>query len=204
MILKSCLQLVEDTKAIACRALWRVKEDDIKLAENQICSKRLKLDDRIIDMEGVQFFVLCITAIEQNVQGKLSADEAEGARDPHKIYPGVSYFIAYCETSQCSKDAIFRALHDADMDPTISEMKTCHSASMHNYEDVAIKKLAQVVKDHGNRATMDLVHMSNTFCRTACRDHSSNREDVRSVDRCVTRKHHAAWLLSNKVHTVHH
>ena len=183
MILKSCLQLVEDTKAVACRALWRVKEDDIKLAENQICSKRLKLDDRIIDMEGVQFFVSCITAIEQNVQSKLSADEAEGARDPHKIYPGVSYFIAYRETSQCSKDAIFRALHDADMDPTISEIKTRHSASMHNYEDVAIKKLAQVVKDHDNRATMDLVRMSNTFCRTACRDHSNNREDVRSVDR---------------------
>jgi len=80
---QSILQLVEDTKAVACRALWRVKEDDIK-GENQFCSKRLKVDDRIIEMEGVQFFVSHITAIEQNVKGKISADEEEGARDPQK------------------------------------------------------------------------------------------------------------------------
>ena len=179
MILKSCLQLVEDTKAVACRTLWMVKEVDIKLAENQICSKRLKLDDRIIDMKGVQFFVLCITTTEQNVQGKISADEEEGARDPQKIYPGVSYFIAYCETWKCSKDAIFRALHDADMGPTITEIKNRHSAIMHHYEDVTIKKLAQVVKNRDNRDTMDLVRMFNIFWRTACRNCSSNREDMR-------------------------
>ena len=34
MIHKSCLQLLEDTTAVACRALWRVKEDDINLAKN--------------------------------------------------------------------------------------------------------------------------------------------------------------------------
>ena len=47
---------------------------------------------------------------------------------------------------------------------------------------MAIKKLVQVVKDHDNRATMDLVRMSNTFCRAACRHCSNNGEDVRSVD----------------------
>ena len=120
MILKSCLQLVEDTTAVACRAPWRVKEDDINLAEFQFCSKRLKLADRIINKEGVQFFVSCITPIEQNVQGEISADEEKGAGDPQKIYPGKSYFIAYCEISKCSKDKIFRALHGADMDPTVS------------------------------------------------------------------------------------
>ena len=89
MIHKSCLQLVEDTTAVACRAVLRVKEDDINLAENHFCSKRLKLADRIINKElkGVQFFVSCITAIEQNVQVKISADEEDGVRDPQKIYP---------------------------------------------------------------------------------------------------------------------
>ena len=183
MILKSCLLLVEDTTAVACRALWRVKEDDKNLAENQFCWKRLKLAGRIINKEGVQFFVSCITAIEQNVQGKISADEEEGARDQQKIYPAISYYIAYCEISKCSKDGIFRALHGADVDPTISEIKTRHSASMNSYEDVAINKLAQVVKDHDNHATMDLIRMPNTFCRTLCRDYSSNREDVWSADR---------------------
>ena len=68
------------------------------------------------------------------------------------------------------------------MDPTISEKKTRHSASMNSYEDVAIKKLAQVVKDHDNHATMDLVRMSNTFCHTLCRD-----QDLEKVHR---------WLLA--------
>lgn len=180
---KLCLQVVEDTKAVACRALWRVKKEDANLAENQICSKRLKLDDTIIAMDGVQFFLSCITAIEQNVSRKFSPDDVDEAGDPQKIYPGVSYFIAYRDTSKCSKDAIFRALHEADMDPTISEIKTRNSTSIANYEDVAIKKLAQVVKDHNNSATMDLVDMSNTFCREACRDPCSNGKNAKSVDR---------------------
>ena len=54
---------------------------------------------------------------------------------------------------------------------------------MNSYEDVAIKKLAQVVKDHDNHATMDLVRMCNSFCRTLCCDYSSNWEDVWSADR---------------------
>ena len=76
------------------------------------------------------------------MQGEISADEEEGAGDPQKIYPGKSYFIAYCKISKCSKHGIFRALHGADMDPTISKIKTRHSASMNGYEDVAIEKLA--------------------------------------------------------------
>ena len=43
--------------------------------------------------------------------------------------------------------------------------------------------MAQVVKDHDNNATMDLIRMPNTFCHTLCRDYSSNREDVWSADR---------------------
>ena len=163
---KSCLQLVEDTKAVACRALWRVKEEDISMAKNQICSHRLKLDDTIIGMEGVQFFVSCITEIEQNVARRITRGEDGRGFNPEKIvYPGVSYFIAYRETSKCSKDAIFRALYEADMDPTINAIKTRNSGSLSGYEDVAIKKLAQVVKDHDNRATKELVRMSNAFCR---------------------------------------
>ena len=142
---KSCLQLVEDTKAVACRALWRVKEEDISMAKNQICSHGLKLDDAIIGMEGVQFFVSCITEIEQNVTHRITPGEDERGFNPEKIvYPGVSYLIAYRETSKCSKDAIFRALYEADMDPTINAIKTRNSGSLPGYEDVAIKKLAQV------------------------------------------------------------
>ena len=181
---KSCLQLVEDTKAVACRALWRVKEEDISMAKNQICSHRLKLDDTIIGMEGVQFFVSCITEIEQNVARRITPGEDGRGFNPEKIvYPGVSYFIAYRETSKCSKHAIFRALYEADMDPTINAIKTRNSGSLSGYEDVAIKKLAQVVKDHDNRATKELVRMSNAFCRAACRDSGSNGENAESIDR---------------------
>ena len=70
------------------------------MAKNQICSHRRKLDDRIIGMEGVQFFVSCITEIEQNVARRISPGEDEGGCNPEKIvYPGFSFFIAYRETS---------------------------------------------------------------------------------------------------------
>ena len=160
---KSCLQLVEDTKAVACRALWRVKEEDISMAKNQICSHRLKLDDTIIGMEGIQFFVSCITEIEQNVARRITPGEDERGFNPEKI-------VYLC------------ALYEADMDPTINEIETRNSGSLPGYEDVAIKKLAQVVKDHDNRATKELVRMSNAFCRAACRNSGSNGENAESID----------------------
>ena len=156
-----------------------MKEEDLQLAENQICSKRMTLDDKIIEMEGVQFFISCITRIEEKTSRALSDEDDDDNGGSHlKTYPGVAYFVAYRETSTCSKEAIFRALHDADMDPTISEIRTRNSEAI-PAEEVAAKKIAQVVKDHDSRVTIDLVHMSNRFCREACRQHNTNESNDR-------------------------
>ena len=60
-----------------------MKEEDLQLAENQICSKRMTLDDKIIEMEGVQFFISCITRIEEKTSRALS-DELFAKRQKGK------------------------------------------------------------------------------------------------------------------------
>ena len=129
-------------------------------------------------MEGVQFFISCITRIEKTSRALSDEDDDDNGGSHLKTYPGVAYFVAYRETPTCSKEAIFRALHDADMDPTISEIRTRNSGAI-PAEEVAAKKFAQVVKDHDSRVTIDLLHMSNRFCREPCRQHNTNEPNDR-------------------------
>ena len=56
-------QLKPRHRAIACRATWRVREDDIEQATLQIASKRLLLNDVIQAIEGVVFFFSCISGV---------------------------------------------------------------------------------------------------------------------------------------------
>ena len=62
------LQIKEDVKAVACRATWRVDLHDLQIANNLICSKRLHLDDALSQLNGVQFYFSCITAVSSNAK----------------------------------------------------------------------------------------------------------------------------------------
>ena len=122
--------MTNDLQAISCRAVWRVKDDDIELATKQICSKRLELDDLIASIEGVQFFVSCITAVTSNPKtsgGDRSANSNEG-----KVYPAIAFFIVYRESSMCNESTLFTELHKRDVDVTISSIATRSKGSASN------------------------------------------------------------------------
>ena len=92
------LQIKEDVKAVACRATWRVDMHDLQMANNLICSKRLHFDDTLSQLNGVQFYFSCVTAVSSNAK----ASKASGA--PTAItYPGVAYFVAYRQTDDCDE-----------------------------------------------------------------------------------------------------
>jgi hypothetical protein len=99
-----------------------VSDEDRDLAKNQICSKRLQLDDQIVAMDGgcnfsSQWCALCITMVETNARRPKSDKDDEAASGGPTLFPGVQTFR---ETSKSAKETIFAALHDADMEPTIA------------------------------------------------------------------------------------
>ena len=142
----------KNVQALACRATWRVIRADIELAKRQICSKRLHLDDQLSKIYGVQYFFSCITLMMSNK--KTSSPQCEQEGPGREIYPGVAYFIVYRPSEACNESKIFSILHNADMEPTVTKLRTQNSAST----------LFQVLKDHANEAVQNLVRASNTFC----------------------------------------
>ena len=56
MTAPSLFWIPADVKTLACRAVWRVTADDVKLAKRLISSKRLTLDDMLAKISGVQYF----------------------------------------------------------------------------------------------------------------------------------------------------
>ena len=162
-------------KVLACRAIWRVTPEDRELAKNQICSKRLMLDELLAKIAGVQFFFSCITMMRSNSKrarcGEEKGKEAE-------IYPGVAYFIAYRQNDLCDENAIFATLHNADMEPMITKI---HASS-------AAATLLQVLKDHANTCVQNLVNASNTYCLARAMDELSEDEDVPESGRLYSTK----------------
>ena len=137
-----------------------MKDDDIELATKQICSKRLELDDLIASIEGVQFFVSCITAVTSNP--KTSGGETSGNSNEGKVYPAIAFFIVYRESSMCNETTLFRELHKRDVDVTISTIATRAKGS--NAMEKAARQLIQVVKDHKNEMVLQMCEESNNAC----------------------------------------
>ena len=137
-------------KSLACRAVWRVERNDLPLANNLIASKRLKLDDILASITGVQYFFSCVTIMKLN--SRKTSSETEVANRP--CYRGVAYFICYRRNEVSNENAIFAALHNADMEPTISELRTGSQSS----------SILQVLKDHSNESVQSLVEASNAYC----------------------------------------
>ena len=151
------------------------------MAENLIANKRLRMDEALSKLYGVQFFFSSVTRTKNNGKetktGKKAAKPektTEDKDDPKEdsdeffrnFYPGVAYFIAYTHTRECNPDTIFALLHHLDNDV---EVKTINSRIKGGEEeDIETEKIArelfQVVKDHDNNAVKSLVKDSNRFC----------------------------------------
>ena len=153
------------------------------MVENLIANKRLRMDEALSKLYGVQFFFSSVTGTKNNAKEKKTGKDkkqpsqektTEDKDDPKEdldeffrnFYPGVAYFIAYTRTRQCNPDTIFALLHHLDNDV---EVKTIDSRIKGGEEeDIATEKIArelfQVVKDHDNNAVKSLVKDSNRFC----------------------------------------
>ena len=153
------------------------------MVENLIANKRLRMDEALSKLYGVQFFFSSVTGTKNNAKEKKTGTDkrqpsqektTEDKDDPKEdldelfrnFYPGVAYFIAYTRTRECNPDTIFALLHHLDNDV---EVKTIDSRIKGGEEeDIATEKIArelfQVVKDHDNYAVKSLVEDSNRFC----------------------------------------
>ena len=153
------------------------------MAENLIANKRLRMDEALSKLYGVQFLFSSVTGTKNNAKKKKTGKDkkqpsqektTEDKDDPKEdldeffrnFYPGVAYFMACTRTRECNPDTIFALFHYLDNDV---EVKTIDSRIKGGEEeDIATEKIArelfQVVKDHDNYAVKSLVKDSNRFC----------------------------------------
>ena len=61
---------------VTCRAIWRVKKDDVLLAEKLITSKRLILDEEVSKVKGVEFFFSSVGGVTTNATRKAKQPSA--------------------------------------------------------------------------------------------------------------------------------
>lgn len=94
---------------LSCRALWSVNY--VEKAEKMIVSKRKAVDAAISELDGVQFFISCITGTTTN------------SSKQRTIRPGIAYFIAYIPTESTTEETLFRSLHNKDMNGDVAEIK---------------------------------------------------------------------------------
>jgi hypothetical protein len=134
-----------------------VCRDDVELAQNQIASKRLDLDDVLSNISGVQFFFSCITCVTSN------ARSAEDERT-RETYPSIAYFVVYRENAACNGTTLFSALHNNDVEPEISPIRVRTKNAPDKQMETAARQLFQVVKDHNNEAIQEMLDVSNVYC----------------------------------------
>ena len=121
---------------------------NLQLAKLQISSKRLNLDEQLAKMLGMEYFLSCVTVMKSNTKSStVQASQTEN-------FPGVAYFLVYRASEACNENKIFALLHNADMEPTITKIRTTTAAS----------SVFQVLKDHANEAVQSLVSTSNSYC----------------------------------------
>ena len=113
MSFKLSFQIFHDCKALSCRAIWHVCADDIQLAQCQIASKRLELDDVFCKINGMQYFFSCISCVASNAR----SSQAQRTR---QSTANIAYFVVYRQTAACKEQLLFAAMHDHDMDAEIS------------------------------------------------------------------------------------
>ncbi|CAB4024379.1 Hypothetical predicted protein [Paramuricea clavata] len=139
--------ITEQLEAIACRAVWRVRETDIDIARNHIASKRLRLDQVISLKNGVLFFfpalqVSCVL-----------------------LFKTISSSPVMCEEcATCNEKILFSTTHDEELDAEVTRIRVRKSSDSNNEMEKAAKQLFQVVKDHSNNTIQEMLQISNAYC----------------------------------------
>ena len=96
----------------------------------------------------MEYFLSCVTVMKSNTKSStVQASQTES-------FPGVAYFLVYRASEACNENKIFALLHNADMEPTITKIRTTTAAS----------SVFQVLKVHANEAVQSLVSTSNSYC----------------------------------------
>jgi hypothetical protein len=149
-------------EAVVCRAVWRVRETDIDIARNQIASKRLRLDQVVSSMNGVQFFFSCVTSVMCNA--KSAKDDDNETSYTHESYPAIAYFVVYKECATCNEKILFSTIHNEELDAEVTRMRVRKSSDSNNEMEKAAKQLFQVVKDHSNNTIQEMLQISNVYC----------------------------------------
>ncbi|CAB4008241.1 Hypothetical predicted protein [Paramuricea clavata] len=161
-------------RAVACRATWRVHKDDVELAMLQITSKRMLLNDAINSIDGVIFFFSCISSVCSNPNVKQTRSDQNSQEAETDTYPCVAFFVVYEPSEKCSDNTFFAALHNHDVEPTITPIRVRNNGNQEM--ETAARQLFQVVKDHNNQSIQDMIDVSNTYCYRNASVESSEAE----------------------------
>ena len=165
------MQITPNLKAISCRGIWRVRRTDIELARNQIASKRLRLDEILLEMNGVQFFLSAITSQMSNP----NSCNHEDSEAPDS-YPAIAYFIVYKESDTCNENVLFSALHNEDVETELTPIRVRTKNATGNEMETAACQLFQVVKDHNNSSIQEMLDASNVYCYQNAGERSTDDE----------------------------
>lgn len=177
-VLSTFFQITNNLQAVACRATWRVKQQDVELARFQIASKRLLLDDAVSSINGVQFFFSSITSVCSNAKSSGSQD---GETNADETYPAVAYFIVFRQCEGFNENILFATLHNQDVEPEIKPIRVRTKAETNNEMETAARQLFQVVKDHNNATIQAMLEVSNVYCYRNAEDTSTDDESQENI-----------------------
>ena len=120
----------EKSAAISCRSVG--SKNDHNVAQ-LICKTRYLLEEKIVQISGIQFFISCVTGTTTNT--KTSSNTAR---------PGISYFIVFRKNSKANETVLFSCLHDTGMDASVTHISS--DKKSYDEECAMIQGLKQVVK----------------------------------------------------------
>ena len=132
------------------------------------------LNDAINSIDGVIFFFSCISSVCSNPNVKQTRSYQNSQEAETDTYPCVAFFVVYEPSEKCSDNTFFAALHNHDVEPTITPIRVRN----HGNEEMetAARQLFQVVKDHNNQSIQDMIDVSNTYCYRNASVESSEAE----------------------------
>ena len=124
-------QVTEKSSVIACRTSWC--NVNTKVPEELISNKRAKMDSKLMELAGMNFFFSCVTGTTSNASANYN-----------QVRPGVAYFICYQESLSNNKETIFALLHDARLDASVISIRTRRTSG--NDANAVLLAIQQVVK----------------------------------------------------------
>ena len=165
-----------------------MKRQDFNLANDLIASKRLQLDEVVSQVKGVMLFFSSVGGVTSNRPkkkpekdsktskqredsneekkaqdtGDKTADQPGENKDLDIPYPAVSYFIICRRGLADAASNIHKALHEAETEVEVKELKT--KKKNVGEEKEVLAKLCQVLKDHNSSYAQSLLRSSVDFC----------------------------------------